>query len=522
MPDPSGPPSLRPRSPVEHSLAELAAQLGAPAPEPPAAHGTDQPSRVVVTGVTHDSRAVRAGDVYAALPGARTHGARFAAIARDGGAVACVTDAAGGDEAREAGLATYVVDDPRRVLGPLAAWIYGEPARALTTIGVTGTNGKTTTAYLLEAGLRGAGRATGLIGTIETRIGDETVPSVRTTPESTDLQALFAVMRERGVEAVAMEVSSHALALGRVDGTTFDVAVFTNLSQDHLDFHPDLESYFRAKASLFTPARARIAVVDVDDAYGARLARLAADAGLILVTVSPAGNGSADWRVEDLVCAPMGSTFTLVGPDGARAAAGTQLAGAFNVDNAALAIVALVAAGVDAAAAAAGVQNCPGVPGRMERVETGSQFLALVDYAHSPDSLERLLVTARELVEPGRRLIVVVGAGGDRDPYKRSIMGAIAARGADVVVLTSDNPRSEDPLAIVTAMREGAESVPGATVEVLPDRRSAIETAVRRARPGDVVVVAGKGHEQGQEIAGVIHPFDDRVVLREAIMSGAT
>jgi UDP-N-acetylmuramoyl-L-alanyl-D-glutamate--2,6-diaminopimelate ligase len=348
------------------------------------------------------------------------------------------------------------------------------------------------------------------------------VPSVRTTPESTDLQALFAVMRERGVEAVAMEVSSHALALGRVDGTTFNVAVFTNLSQDHLDFHPDLESYFQVKASLFTPARARIAVVDVDDAYGARLARLAADAGLIVVTVSPAGNGSADWRVEDLVCAPLVSTFTLVGPDGVRVAAGTQLAGAFNVDNAALAVVALVAAGIDAGVAAAGVQTCPSVPGRMERVETGGQFLALVDYAHSPDSLERVLVTARGLLAPGGRLIVVVGAGGDRDPYKRSIMGAIAARDADVVVLTSDNPRSEDPLAILAAMREGAEGVTGATVEVLPDRRSAIETAVRVARPGDVVVVAGKGHEQGQEIAGVVHPFDDRVVLREAIMSGAT
>ena len=471
-----------------------------------------------------------AGDVYAALAGARTHGARFATTARDGGAVACVTDAAGADAARAAGLATYVVDDPRRVLGPLAAWIYGEPARALTTIGVTGTNGKTTTAYLLEAGLRGVGRATGLIGTIETRIGDETVPSVRTTPESTDLQALFAVMRERGVEAVAMEVSSHALALGRVDGTTFDVAVFTNLSQDHLDFHPDLEAYFQAKATLFTPERARIAVVDVDDAYGARLAHLAADAGLPVVTVSasgspsgsPSGNDSADWRVEDLVCTASGSTFTLRGPDGVSVPAGTRLPGAFNVDNAALAVVALVAAGVDATGAAAGVHACPGVPGRMEPIDTGGRFLALVDYAHSPDSLERLLVTARGLLEAGGRLIVVVGAGGDRDPYKRSVMGAIAARGADVVVLTSDNPRSEDPLAILAAMREGADGVRGAAVEVQPDRRAAIESAVRAARPGDVVVVAGKGHEQGQEIAGVVHPFDDRVVLREAITSGAT
>jgi UDP-N-acetylmuramoyl-L-alanyl-D-glutamate--2,6-diaminopimelate ligase len=472
--------------------------------------------------VSHDSRSVLPGDVYAALAGARTHGARFATVARDGGAVACVTDAAGADEARAAGLATYVVDDPRRVLGPLAAWIYGEPARALTTIGVTGTNGKTTTAYLLEAGLRAAGRATGLIGTIETRIGDVTVPSVRTTPESTDLQALFAVMRERGVEAVAMEVSSHALALGRVDGTTFDVAVFTNLSQDHLDFHPDLEAYFGAKATLFTPERARIAVVNVDDAYGARLARLAADGGVPVVTVSPSGDGNADWRVDELVCAGYGSTFALRGPGGVSVAAGTKLAGSFNVDNAALAVAALVTAGFDPAAAAAGVRACPGVPGRMERIETSGEFLALVDYAHSPDSLERLLVTARGLLETGGRLIVVVGAGGDRDPYKRSVMGAIAARGADVVVLTSDNPRSEDPLAILAALREGADGVLGAAVEMQPDRRTAIETAVRAARPGDVVVVAGKGHEQGQEIAGVVHPFDDRVVLREAILSVAS
>jgi UDP-N-acetylmuramoyl-L-alanyl-D-glutamate--2,6-diaminopimelate ligase len=519
VPDPSGPPSPRPRRPVAHSLAELAARLGAPPPEQPAG----QQPMIVVTGITHDSRAVQPGDVYAALTGARTHGARFAAVARDGGAVACVTDAAGAEAARAAGLVTYVVDDPRRVLGPLAAWIYGEPARALTTIGVTGTNGKTTTAYLLESGLQAAGHATGMIGTIETRIGDETVPSVRTTPESTDLQALFAVMRERGVDAVAMEVSSHALALGRVDGTTFDVAVFTNLSQDHLDFHHDLESYFAAKATLFTPQRARIAVVDVDDTYGARLAILAAEAGVPVVTVSPAGNAVADWRVEDLVCVATGSTFTLRGPELVSVPAGTLLPGLFNVDNAALAVVALVAAGVDPAAAAAGVHACPGVPGRMERIEAGGRFLALVDYAHSPDSLERLLATGRGLTEGAAgRLIVVVGAGGDRDSSKRSVMGEIAARGADVVVLTSDNPRSEDPLAILAAMRAGADQVLGAAVEVQPDRRAAIETAVRTARPGDVVVVAGKGHEQGQEIAGVVHAFDDRVVLREAIMSSAT
>ncbi|MGZ4638627.1 MAG: UDP-N-acetylmuramoyl-L-alanyl-D-glutamate--2,6-diaminopimelate ligase [Actinomycetes bacterium] len=511
MSDPSGPHSLRPRKPSSHSLAALADRLGLPTP----ARAGD----VLVTGVTHDSRAVQPGDLYAALPGSRAHGAQFAPAARASGAVACLTDREGARAAEEAGLATYVVDDPRRTLGPLAAWIYGEPARELTTIGVTGTNGKTTTAYLLEAGLRAAGHVTGLVGTIETRIGDGVVPSVRTTPEATDLQALFAVMREQGVDAVAMEVSSHALALGRVDGTTFDVAVFTNLSEDHLDFHPGFEAYFQAKATLFSPARARRAVVNVDDPYGERLAGSTRDAGLAVVTVSPSGGRAADWRVTDVTVTGEGSRFRLLGPQGVAVAAGTALPGAFNVDNAALAVVALVEAGIDPQVAADGVAGCPGVPGRMERVDVPAPFLSLVDYAHSPDALERLLATARGLVgSPAGRLLVVVGCGGDRDPYKRPVMGAIAARDADVTVLTSDNPRSEDPLAIIAAMAEGAESVPGhGVVEVVPERRSAIRRAVQLAGPGDVVVIAGKGHEQGQEIAGVVHPFDDRTVLREAI-----
>ncbi|MDQ1664273.1 MAG: UDP-N-acetylmuramoyl-L-alanyl-D-glutamate--2,6-diaminopimelate ligase [Actinomycetota bacterium] len=511
MSDLSGPHSLRPRRPFRRTLAELAEHLGAAVP--PGAPDA------VVTGVTHDSRAVQPGDLYAALPGGSTHGARFADAAREAGAVACLTDPEGSSAAEQAGLPTYVVDVPRRVLGHLAAWIYGEPAGDLTTFGVTGTNGKTTTAYLLEAGLRAAGRATGLVGTIETRIADAVVPSVRTTPEATDLQALLAVMRERGVEAVAMEVSSHALAMGRVDGTTYDVAVFTNLSEDHLDFHTDVESYFQAKASLFTPERARRAVIDTDDPYGERLAGLSRAAGVPVVTVSPEGRQGADWRVVDVALAGEGSRFRLLGPSGAAVDAGTALPGAFNVDNAALAVVALVASGVDADVAAAGVQACHGVPGRMERVDVGAPFLSLVDYAHSPDALERLLVTARALVgSADGRLLVVVGCGGDRDPYKRPMMGAIAARDADIAVLTSDNPRSEDPLAILAAMREGAASVTGGgTVEVVPERREAIERAVQLARPGDVLVVAGRGHEQGQEVAGVVHPFDDRAVLREAI-----
>lgn len=516
MSDPSGPRSLRPRRPFRHSLSDLAQRLGLATP-PGAADA-------VVTGVTHDSRAVAPGDLYAALPGARTHGARFAQLARESGAVAYLTDREGAAVAEAVALPAYVVADPRHVLGPLAAWIYGEPARALTTFGVTGTNGKTTTAYLLEAGLRAAGRATGLVGTIETRIGDDVLPSVRTTPEAPDLHALFAVMREQGVDAVAMEVSSHALAMGRVDGTTFDVAVFTNLSEDHLDFHADLESYFQAKASLFAPERARRAVINIDDAYGERLAGLTREEGLPVVTVSPSGRAEADWRVVEWTLAGEGSRFRLLGPSRVAVDAGTALPGAFNVENASLAVVALVEAGIALEAAVDGVRGCAGVPGRMERVDAGAPFLSLVDYAHSPDALELLLATARDLVDSADgRVLVVVGCGGDRDPYKRPVMGAIAARDADVAVLTSDNPRSEDPLAILAAMTKGAETVSGGgTVEVVPARRAAIERAVQLARPGDVVVVAGRGHEQGQEVAGIVHPFDDRTVLRAAIAAVLT
>ncbi len=503
MPHPPGPAPIRPTGQPPRAPAELAQRLGTEA-EPTATEP--------VTGVTLDSRAVRPGDLYAALPGANAHGADFAVQAVTAGAAAALTDPAGAPACRAAGLPTYCLENPRGALGSLAAWVYGDPAAALTTIGVTGTNGKTTTVHLLDAGLRAAGQVTGLVGTIEIRVGEERLDSARTTPEAPDLQALFAVMVEQGVEAVAMEVSSHALSLGRVDGTTFDVAVFTNLTADHLDFHRDMEDYFAAKASLFTPDRARRAVIDIDDEYGRRLA---GEARVPVVTVSPTGL-PADWRVTDAVLGAEGSTFGLVGPDGVVVAASTTLAGAVNLADAALAVVALAVAGIDPEVAAAGVASCRGVPGRMERVGSGEP-LALVDFAHSPDALERLLATCRGLVPEGGRLIVLVGAGGDRDPYKRPEMGRIAARDADVVILTSDNPRSEDPLSIIAALRAGTDAVAGARVEVVADRRAAIERAADLAGPRDVVVVAGKGHEHGQEIAGVVHPFDDREVLAESL-----
>jgi UDP-N-acetylmuramoyl-L-alanyl-D-glutamate--2,6-diaminopimelate ligase len=485
----SGPP--RPASPAPRALAELVAAV-------PGLSG--DPGDVRVTGCTLDSRAVRPGDLYAALPGSRAHGADFAASAVAAGAVAVLTDPAGA--ARVEGVPVLVVDDPRAVLGQVAAEVHGHPARDLLVLGVTGTNGKTTTAFLLEAGLRGAGHRTGLLGTVVTRIGEQALPSVRTTPEAPDLQALLAVMRERGTTAVAMEVSSHALALGRVDGLVVDAAGFTNLSQDHLDFHADMADYEAAKARLFTPAHSRRGVVCVDDAAGRRIA---AGAQVPVQALTTTG-GDADWRVTDVRSSGEGSTFTLTGPE-VRVDGATQLPGAFNVANAALAVALLAAAGVDPQAAADGVAALPGVPGRMERVDAGQPFLALVDYAHTPEAVTTLLRAVRD-VTPGR-VLVVLGCGGDRDAAKRPLMGRAAAEGADLAVLTSDNPRDEDPLAILRAMAAGA---PGALVE--PDRRAAIAAAVAAARPGDAVVVAGKGHETGQEVAGVVTPFDDREVLR--------
>jgi len=512
-------------------LAELARQLGADLPA--------DAGGVAVTGITHDSRAVRHGDVYAALPGARFHGADFAGQAASLGAVAVLTDPAGAERAEAAGLPALRVPDPRRRMGALAATIYGEPGEQLLQIGITGTSGKTTTAYLVEGGLRRAaehkelpggagsgaqgaaaagsrtGGLTGLIGTVESRIGDERLKSERTTPEATDLQALFAVMRERGVTSVAMEVSSHALVLGRVDGCVFDVAVFTNLSPEHLDFHPDMEDYFQAKRQLFTRARSRAGVVNLDDEHGRRLVT---ESEVPVTTYSAEGHPDADWRAEDVEVGPLGSVFTAVGPAGESVRAAAPIAGPFNVANALAAVAALATAGVDAQTAADGIAQVPGVPGRLERVDEGQDYLAVVDYAHKPDAVESVLHAVRRVTEG--RVHAVLGCGGDRDPHKRTAMGAALARLSDTAVLTSDNPRSEDPLAILATMLAGAAEVPAherGTVLLEEDRAAAIALAVDRSEPGDTVVVLGKGHEQGQDIAGVVRPFDDVEVLRRAI-----
>jgi len=468
----------------------------------------------LVTGITHDSRQVRPGDVYMALPGAKTHGARFITAAIELGAVAVITDPVGVEHADAAAVPTVVVDDPRARMGELAAAVYGYPARELLMLGVTGTNGKTTTVYMLDAGLRSAGRRTGLIGTVGTRIGDDQLDSVRTTPEATDVHALLAVMREQGVTACAMEVSSHAMAFGRVDGIVFDVVGFTNLSQDHLDFHADLEDYFAAKAALFTADRARRAVVMADDEHGRRLAQQTSIPTVVVRSGPTGALPPDDWHVER-----DGDTAVLIGSDGSKLELQVPLPGEFNIANAALAVAMLVAADVPAPTAVAGVGTCSGVPGRMERVRTDDPRapVGLVDFAHTPDAIENVL---RALSSRGK-LIVVLGAGGDRDRGKRPLMGEAAARAADVVIVTDDNPRSEDAATIRAEVLAGARAAaaPGRTriVEV-GGRRDAIRAAVGMTEGSDdIVVVLGKGHEQGQEIAGVVHPFDDRAVLRDEL-----
>jgi UDP-N-acetylmuramoyl-L-alanyl-D-glutamate--2,6-diaminopimelate ligase len=471
-----------------------------------------------VTGVTLASPEVRPGDLYAALPGARTHGARFAADAADRGAVAVLTDPAGLEQAAATGLPVCVVDGPRALLGDVAARVYGEPARRLPVVGITGTNGKTTTAYLVEAGLAAAGRGTGLIGTVQTRVrarGTETAfPSVRTTPEAPVLHALLATMAESGVDTVVMEVSSHALVQGRVGGVPFAVAGFTNLSQDHLDFHRDLEDYFRAKALLFDGRAAREVVV-VDDDHGRRLAgMLGQRAATVSAGGASAGGAAADWTATDVVRAPDGgSAFTLTGPGGTWPAR-VRLPGRFNVTNAVLAVALLDAVGVPVAAALEGIGGAV-VPGRMEPVDAGQPFTAVVDYAHTPDAVASALAALRGATTG--RLVTVLGCGGDRDPGKRPAMGAAAALGSDHLVVTDDNPRSEDPAAIRAAVLSGVPDERRGSVEEIGDRRAAIARAVALARPGDTVLVAGKGHESGQEVAGTVTPFDDRAVLREVI-----
>lgn len=498
---------LRPSHPAGQALGPLADRMDALIQ--PADRGRD----MVVTGVTLSSQDARPGDLFAALPGASSHGGRHAGDAVRRGAVAVLTDPEGVSlMGSDPAVPVLVRHDPRSVLGELAATVYGNPSQHLRVIGVTGTSGKTTTTYLVEAGLQAADRVAGLVGTVGIRIAGEDLPSALTTPEAPDLQALLALMLERGTDTVVMEVSSHALSLGRVDGVRFAVGGFTNLSRDHLDFHPTMADYFDAKARLFTPGSPTAAaesVVCVDDDAGRAMAALAQHP----VTVSAMGR-DADWRVEDVRTVERAAQeFFAVDPAGVHHGLCIGLPGRYNVANTLLAAALLDAVGVSPEQAAPGLRAAR-VPGRLEPIDRGQDFLAVVDYAHKPGALRAVLETLRE--QTTGRVAVVFGAGGNRDPGKREPMGRVAAELADLVVVTDDNPRDEDPAVIRSAIVAGAALGPAPVVEI-GDRREAIAHAVGWARAGDVVLIAGKGHEAGQTSHGRTRPFDDRDELAAAL-----
>ena len=451
-----------------------------------------------VTDAAFDDRRVTDGALFFCVPGRSADGHAFASRAIAAGAAAVVVE-----RWLEVDVPQVRVPSVRRAMGPMSAAVFDDPADALTLVGVTGTNGKTTVVHLLGSILEADGRRVGAIGTVGARVDGERIDLERTTPEAPDLHRLLARMRDEGVEAVAMEVSSHALVQHRVDGIRFDAAVFTNLSQDHLDFHPSIEAYFEAKASLFEGDRAAHAVLNADDPWGRRLL------GLQLPTTTYGLSAEADVRARDVRTAVTGSTFRVDDRE-----VRTWLRGSFNVSNCLAALAAAGVVGVEADAAVRGIAGVRDVPGRMEPVDAGQGFLVVVDYAHTPDSIRSVLAAARPLTTG--RVIVVFGCGGDRDRAKRSPMGVAATEGADLTVVTSDNPRSEDPLAIIAAIEPGAAAGGGPYV-VEPDRRAAIRLALAEAREGDVVVIAGKGHETVQELGDRVVPFDDRSVAREEL-----
>ncbi|MCS6712398.1 UDP-N-acetylmuramoyl-L-alanyl-D-glutamate--2,6-diaminopimelate ligase [Brachybacterium sp. EF45031] len=502
-------------------LADLLAQLGPAVRVSAAAAGQGRSlDAVQLQGITLDSRAARAGDLWCALPGARTHGARFAQQAADGGAVAALTDPAGQEDCERAGLATLVVEDPRAVMATAAALILGRPAERLRMIGVTGTNGKTSVTTMLHRTLLELGRPSGVIGTSgtffrDTDGHDHRIATVRTTPESPELHGLLARMAEDGVDTCAMEVSSHALVLHRADEVVFEAAAFTNLTQDHLDFHPSMEDYFQAKASLFLPGRCRHAVICTDDDYGTRLAAMAQERGIPTVTYATLPGRPADHRAEAITFDGFGSRFVLAGPAGARPELRSALPGRHYVANTIAVALLLDAVGIAPSEAADALGRAATVPGRMELVSR-APVRGVVDYSHTEDSLQQALSTLRSLPDV-QRILVVMGAGGDRDRTKRPHMGAVAAAGADVVIVTDDNPRSEDPARIRAEVLGGIPADTGAEVLDVGGRREAIDRAAHLARPGDLVLVAGKGAETGQDIGGQVLPFDDRVELRRAL-----
>ena len=493
---------IRPLTQSQRSLASFASTVWATS-----ALSASELEKIGVTGVTSSSSDVEPGDLFCAFAGEKVHGASFAQDAIKSGAVAVLTDAEGAKMIK--GSPVLVVANARKSAAILTSWFYGEPMRDLFSIGITGTNGKTTVSTLCHQIFQSAGQETGLIGTVETRIGNEVLSSTRTTPEAAELQALVATMRERHCRNLVMEVSSHAIALERIRGSYFAAVGFTNLSQDHLDFHGNMENYFAAKSKLFTYEYADQAFINVDDSYG----QLLAEKTELPVQSISRFNENATWhytRIEEGIAY---SDISIRGVGGILIDSRTTLRGGFNFDNLLMAVAICVESGIDPMDIQTLIPHLFGAVGRLEPVNLGQNFTALVDYAHSPDAVSRVLAAVREMTD--KRVIGVLGCGGDRDASKRNSMGQELSLRSDIAIFTSDNPRSENPQTILEQMTSGLKiSEPSAIVQ---DRSKAIELAVNLAQPGDVVIVLGKGHERGQEIAGVVHPFDDRLVLAHAI-----
>jgi UDP-N-acetylmuramoyl-L-alanyl-D-glutamate--2,6-diaminopimelate ligase len=469
--------------------------------------------RTEISGIAIDSRQVKPGDLFIALRGFTVDGHRFVPQAVEKGAAAVMAE-----EPVEAGVPVIQVPDTRRAMAVVADVFFGMPTRELKLIGITGTNGKTTTSYLIERLLSGSGRKTGVIGTIQMKIGERTYPVKNTTPEAVDLQKSFRLMRDEGCEYSVIEASSHALDMGRTRGCRFRIGVFTNLTQDHLDYHENMERYREAKGLLFSqlgndyrndPRDCAFAVLNADDEASAYFARITPAQVVTYGIERP-----ADVRAENIRITPLGTSFTLRTFRG-DAEIELQLVGKFNVYNVLAAVSVALIEGIDLEEIKRLLAGVEGVSGRFEPVRAGQPFTVLVDYAHTPDSLQNALSTVRELA--GKRVITVVGCGGDRDRTKRPLMAGIAVNMSDLAVFTSDNPRSEDPEAIIRDMLEGVPETASGKVRTIVDRREAIRFAVREARKGDIVLIAGKGHETYQEIKGVRHDFDDREVAREAI-----
>jgi len=488
---------IRPVSDFVKSVSELANFIG-----------IESSFDLKFTGITSDSRSVLNGDLFVALPGTNTHGAGHIDEVIKSGAVGVITDDVG---AKLIGtkLPVIVISNPRQVLGDICSWFYGSPSSAMQLVGITGTNGKTTTTTILNEILQFAGKSTGLVGTIGIEIGPEKVAASFTTPEAPELQSLFATMHERHISQVSMEVSSHALEARRVTGTKFAMVGFTNLTQDHLDFHGDMTSYFAAKSKLFTSEFSELGFINIDDPYGKKLFESPQIAMISLARE----NQKAQWHYERIEQTAQGYSVAIRGTGGILIEGELKLIGEHNLDNLLMAVAIASQLEIDPIVIGNSFLHLKGAAGRLERIDIGQKFLALVDYAHTPDAVARVLATLRKSVSG--RLIAVLGCGGDRDKAKRPIMGRELLEGSDLAIFTSDNPRSEVPEAILAEMIGNLKLKENSAT--LVDRREAIAFAVASALPGDCVVVLGKGHEPGQEISGKRFAFDDRIELARAI-----